>query len=115
MGDDLRSAMKAAGWSRECIADLPTLWTHAPADDGGWWLLGGELAGDPDVMVRVEHAFPCDAASRRDLTEPFAALLGHLVALAVGGTAVATDLSRQEVADLSSQLRWLRVLLRSGT
>ncbi|WP_207954818.1 hypothetical protein [Saccharopolyspora elongata] len=115
MGDDLRTAMRAAGWSTECIADLPMLWTHAPADDGGWWLLGGELAGDPDVMVRVEHAFPSDALSRRDLTEPFTALLGNLVARAVGGTVVATELSQQEVAELSSQLRWLRVLLRSGT
>lgn len=113
--DESHSAPYEVSWPDvSFVEQFPKLWTHAPADDGGWWLLGGDLPGDPDVMVRIEHAFPADRIAQRDLTEPFSMLLGLLVAREFQGQVLTTDLSQQEVAELSSQLRWLRVLLRAG-
>ncbi|MEU6261791.1 hypothetical protein [Saccharopolyspora shandongensis] len=115
MSDDtLREEIIAASPPGESILDLmPRHWTHVPSDDGGWLLLGGELAGDPEVLVRTEHAFPAGGGCG-DLTEPLNFLLGRLLARELGGRVVQTDLSEEDVTALHSQLRWLRVLMRSG-
>ncbi|MBB5157357.1 hypothetical protein [Saccharopolyspora phatthalungensis] len=111
--NDLRAEIVNANGPGQSVLDLlPRQWTHAPCDDGGWWLLGGDLAGDPDVMVKVEHAHP--AAGRGDLAEAVALLFGRLVTRELGGRVVSTDLTAEEVAELSSQLRWLRTMMWSG-
>lgn len=111
--NDVQTEITAASSPGQSMLDLlPRHWTHAPADDGGWWLLGGDLAGDPDVMVRTEHAYPVEGG--RDLTEPFTLFIGRLVARELGGCVVSTDLSNDEIKELNSQLRWLRTLMRAG-
>lgn len=86
---------------------LPEDWTVAPSDHGAWYLLGGRLPGDPDVMVVVEQA----VGGGRDLGESMAWLLAELAAVLTGGTTSGVDLSEDERSELTSQLR---LMLRTG-
>lgn len=93
---------------RSLAASLPTLWTVAPGDDGGWWLLGGHLAGDPDVLVGVEQAVVPD---RGDVGESVAWLLAELLAVLTSGRTEGVDIPAEQRAQLESRLR---MLLRTG-
>lgn len=82
---------------------LPREWTVAPSDHGAWYLLGGPLAGDPDVMITVEQA----VGGNRDLGQSTAWLLAELLAVMTGGGTDGAELSERERSDLTSQLRMM--------
>lgn len=100
------------------LSQLPDTWWVLPwrhgetTDSGGMLLLGGPLAGDPEVLVRVEHALPRHGG--RDLTESFAWWLAELVASELCGAVRRTDLSDEEVIALNSQVHRLLGKLHAG-
>jgi hypothetical protein len=116
MRENVIAAGKLPGWSM--LELLPECWWVVPlrgddaSDLGAMLLLGGPLAGDPEVMVRIEYALP--PAGGRDLTEPFARWLAEIVASELCGAVQRIDLSDKEVAELTSQLHRLRVMVRAG-
>ncbi|GAA0506057.1 hypothetical protein GCM10009545_05100 [Saccharopolyspora thermophila] len=65
------------------VSLLPREWLVTGSDEGAFYVLGGALAGDPDVMIRVEQA----SGGGRDLTESVGWLLAELLAAsgAAGG------------------------------
>lgn len=87
---------------------LPRQWAVAPSDHGAWFLLGGPLAGDPDVMISVEQAVGGD----RDLGEPMAWLLAEVLAMMTGGHTEGVELSERERSDLTCQLRMMLRMAR---
>jgi hypothetical protein len=107
---------------RPMVARLPRTWWPMPmrtaneaSEPGGMLLLGGALAGDPEVLIRVEHALPVeDGGEVRDLTEPFTWLIARLLADFLNGRVMSTNLSQQEVAELTSQVHRLHVMLGTG-
>lgn len=100
------------------LSELPDTWWVLPwrrgetTEPGGMLLLGGPLAGDPEVLIRVEHVLP--RGGKRDLTESFAWWLAELVASELCGAVMRTDLSDEEVIALNGQLHPLAVMLRAG-
>lgn len=105
-GDAYRAALRPGP---SLASRLPRLWTVAGSDSGSWWLLGGELPGDPDVMVSVEQAV---VPGRGDVGESVAWLVGELLSAVSGGRTEGADLDEAQRAELSSRLR---MLLRTGT
>ncbi|CAM05185.1 hypothetical protein A8924_6351 [Saccharopolyspora erythraea NRRL 2338] len=86
---------------------LPREWLVSGSDGGAFFVLGGPLAGDPDVLISVEQA----CGGGRDLGESVAWLLAELLAAMTSGKALGADLSEAERADLTCRLR---MLMRTG-
>ncbi|MDA3649832.1 hypothetical protein LZ318_35190 [Saccharopolyspora indica] len=104
-----RAWMEKSGVQPEpsMVGSLPDEWLVTGSDDGAFFVLGGALAGDPDVLIRVEQA----TGGGRDLTEPASWLVAELLAAVTGGTAMDAELTEDERSDLSSRLR---MLMRTG-
>lgn len=89
------------------VGSLPREWLVTGSDAGSFFVLGGALAGDPDVFISVEQA----RGGGRDLTESVSWLVAELLAAVTAGKTVAAELNAEEQASLTSQLR---MLLRTG-
>lgn len=100
------------------LHQLPGTWWVLPSrrgedtEPGGMLLLGGPLAGDPEVLIQVQFALP--PGGGRDLTEPCARWLAELIASELCGTVLRAEFSDEEVRDLHAQLGRLLVRLRAS-
>jgi hypothetical protein len=86
---------------------LPDEWLVTPSDDGARFVLGGQLAGDPDVLITVEQA----VGGGRDLGESVAWLIAELLATMTAGRALNAELTERERSELTFHLR---MLMRGG-
>lgn len=90
------------------VSVLPREWLVTGSDDGAFFVLGGMLAGDPDVFISVEQA----RGGGRDLAESLGWLVAELLAAITTGTTAAAELTEDERSSLTSRLR---MLMRSGS
>ncbi|MEV0088205.1 hypothetical protein [Saccharopolyspora sp. NPDC050642] len=89
------------------VGSLPREWLVTDSGEGSFFVLGGVLAGDPEVFISVEQA----RGGGRDLTESVSWLVAELLAAVTSGKTVAAELTADERSSLTSRLR---MLIRTG-